>query len=85
MSELYGKVRVHAALSAKPLRAAQTPAHLYVTGALFQFDSWLNFTDAAGQSWQRNGDGSLRELASIAAMPAVVSLHSTYKPIATCS
>ena len=63
----------------------ESGASLYSTDPLFQFDSWLNFTDSAGQSWQRNGDGSLRELASIAAMPAVVSLHSTYRPTAICS
>jgi hypothetical protein len=55
-----------------------------IAGAPF-FDTWLNFTDAAGKSWQRNGDGSLRELAHISPMPAVVSLHSTYKSTATCS
>jgi hypothetical protein len=52
---------------------------------LLSFDSWLNFTDASGRSWQRNGDGGLRELTRVSAMPAVVSLQSTYEPTATCS
>jgi hypothetical protein len=49
------------------------------------FNSWVDFTDAAGRSWRRNGDGSLREINDIPAMPAVVSLQSTFKPTATCS
>jgi hypothetical protein len=63
----------------------ESAAHLYLTGPLWNFESWLNFTDSAGKSWQRNGDGSLRELVDIPAMPAVVWLHSTYQSTATCS
>ena len=63
----------------------ESAADLYSGDPLWHFDSWLNFTDSGGKSWQRNGDGSLRELPSIPAMPAVVSLHSTYQSTATCS